>query len=579
MCGICGISNEVNEKAITAMLDVIKHRGPDSFDTYITNNYSFGGCRLRIVSDKAQSLPISLSHKTILLNGEIYNFLDIKNTLELSGERFELGNEEEVVAKLFDRYHEKAPSYLKGMFAIAIVSDNELILTRDKFGIKPLYYSQLGDRVVFASEIKSILKHPEIKPVINCNALDELSVFGYIASLEETLFEGIYQVPPGHTITFKPGRKIVHKFADIAEARLAANATGDYQKSASRLYAIIKNSISQMLSHGLQTKGFYLSGGVDSSFLATIAANLSSEPILTFTLADSEESEDLLSARRVAKAIGAKHYEFKVSINDYLKELPHFIHHYENIIASGVFDIHGGIAFQLLSKKISEHVRVAFSGEGADELFGGYYWIYTHPLGFSDRIRSRLKRFTKNDKLVAQVDLLFPQPEDEDIYRKNVFDFLLRGGLANYHLWSVDRSCSAFGFETRPAYLYDDIADFALSLPIEYKVKGNETKRILKSAALPLFNQYGISDIIDRKKQGMPAAVNNIASQLDQLAQELINDRIISRHPFRKYIINPIDVIMFDLFIYIFFVNKGDLPDGLDVIEFYKEGKNEDLYG
>lgn len=579
MCGICGILNETNQTAITAMLDSIKHRGPDSFDARSNGNYSFGGCRLRIVGEHVMPLPSTFSDNLVFLNGEIYNYRELENSLRSQGISFEYNSEEEIIFKLFQKYGEKAPTYLKGMFAIAIMSRGKLTLVRDKFGIKPLYYKKLGDRIIFASEIKPILQHPEVTPKVNYGALDELSVFGYIASLDQTLFEGIYQVPPGHVITFESGRKTSYKFAKLPESKLLAGEGDNYESAASTLYATIKASMAQMLAHGSQDKGFYLSGGMDSSLLAGIAASLSDRPISTFTLSDSEESEDLLSARRVAKALGADHHEFKIGVSDYLKELPHFIHHYENVIAGGVFDIHGGTAFQLLSKEISKHVRVAFSGEGADELFGGYPWTYTHPLGFSDRIRVRLERFKENSALISLVNSLFPKPEDENIYRKNIFDFLIKGGLANYHLWSVDRSCSAFGFEVRPAYLYDDIADFALSLPIEYKARKNETKRILKDAALPLFTQYGISDVIHRQKRGMPTAVNNIASELEKLANTLITDKTISKHPFKKYIINPIDAIMFDLFFYIFFANRGNLPDGLDVIEFYKEGINEDLYG
>ncbi len=578
MCGLCGVSNEINEATINAMLDSIRHRGPDSFDVGQINNHSFGGCRLRIVGSTTTPLPTAISNAKVFLNGEIYNFLELRNILKAQGERFEHDCEEEVIFKLFKRHGSKAPSYLKGMFAIAILDHDQLILARDKFGIKPLYYKELGNRVIFASEIKSILQHPDVTPTINFSALDELCVFGYIASLDKTLFDGIYQVPPGHTITFNAGNKSLNQFANMQEARLAALATDDYESSTSLLSTLVKSSMLQMLHHGLQEKGFYLSGGVDSSYLATVAASESDRPILTFTLADSKESEDLLSARKVAEAIGADHHEFPINLADYLDELPHFIHHYENVIAGGVFDIHGGIAFQLLSKRISEYVRVAFSGEGADELFGGYPWTYTHPLGFSDRIRGRLERFKDNPKLVSMVDALFPRPENEDTYRKNIFDFLIRGGLANYHLWSVDRSCSAFGFEVRPAYLYDDIANFALALPIEYKANKGATKRILKDAARPLFNQYGIADVIDRKKRGMPTAVDNIAHQLDSIAQELITDRVITKHPFHKYLTTPIDVIMFDLFFYIFIRNRGKLPDGLKITEFYKEGLNENLY-
>lgn len=176
-----------------------------------------------------------------------------------------------------------------------------------------------------------------------------------------------------------------------------------------------------MFNHGGMEKGLYLSGGLDSSTIAYIARAELGYPLQTFTLADSPETPDFQSARVVAKALHTKHKEFMVSVNDYWRWLPDYLAHYESLMAGGVFHIQGGLAFHILSKFVSDHVRVAFSGEGADELFGGYYWIYTHPLGFSDRIRQRLGN-GENGKVRALVEAIFPLPEDEKVYRKNLFD-------------------------------------------------------------------------------------------------------------------------------------------------------------
>ncbi|HHY94075.1 MAG TPA: asparagine synthase, partial [Firmicutes bacterium] len=224
-------------------------------------------------------------------------------------------------------------------------------------------------------------------------------------------------------------------------------------------------------------------------------------------------------------------------------------------------------------------VRVAFSGEGADELFGGYYWSYLHPLGLADRIRERAKSFGVEDDLGELISEVFPCPEDERTYQLNVFDLLMKSGLANYHLWSVDRSGSAFGFEIRPPYLTYELADFALSLPVEYKVGHQETKRILRAAAAPLFEEYGISPILSRPKVGMPAAIELVGRQVDDFATRLLYSsegrhlgaaRLVAMgHPFARFLRNPLEVILFDLFYRIFIEHRGRLPAGVGVRDFY----------
>jgi asparagine synthase (glutamine-hydrolysing) len=165
-----------------------------------------------------------------------------------------------------------------------------------------------------------------------------------------------------------------------------------------------------------------------------------------------------------------------VDENDYFREFPSYIYHYENFFAGGIFDIHGGMAFHMLCKRVADFVRIAFSGEGADELFGGYYWSHTHPLGLSDRIRESQRLFGVSDHVRELVLTIFPYPEDETTYRLNVFDLLMGSGLANYHLWSVDRSSSAFGFEIRPAFLYNELVEFALSLPVNTRFWNDKQK-------------------------------------------------------------------------------------------------------
>lgn len=575
MCGICGISGRVDSVLAARMLSSIRHRGPDSFDVLSLHSSSAGGCRLGIVGSATSPLPRAQGGCLVLFNGELYNYRALANEMGLAA-LDPMDSESDLIHRIVQREGLQGLARLRGMFSIVVMDEERTLMARDRLGIKPLFYCVVDREVVFGSEIKAVLADPRVPTTLDDQALDETAVFGYISSPERTPFASIKQVPPGSVVEVSGGRVRVHKYWEPEPAR--HGDAESFADSAPVVLECLRSGLEQMLRHDPLNKGFYLSGGVDSSLLVMLAAQLQADSPMTFTLADCGDTPDLLAARAVAKAVGANHHEFRVSVDDYLEELPIFVQHYENVVAGGVFDIHGGMAFQMLSRRISEHVRVAFSGEGADELFGGYYWSYTHPLGFSDRIRGRLDAIGSPIAVAEQVDRLFPQPEDESVYRRNLFDCLVGSGLSNYHLWSVDRSCSAFGFEVRPAYLHDDLVELALSLPIEAKVLGNETKRVLKEAARPLFEHYGVSDLLNRKKSGMPAAVGQIAPQLETLARKLVSDADLASHPFRRWAKSPLDAVMFDLFHYVFVENRGALPTGFGVEDFYESGGRARMY-
>ncbi len=561
MCGIVGIWNQSDEAVVAKMARIVAHRGPDGLDWLTTGNNSLGASRLAIVGDPdASAIFYDPEAKiTVLLNGEFYNVRELRAKLIAVGYVFHTDLESEVVAKLYAHYGPEFVKHLKGMFAIAILDGNRLVLTRDRFGIKPLYYTSVGQKVVFASEIKAILAHPEVTAQLHIPALEEITVFGYVFSPDRTLFEGIIQVEPGTIVTFSEDGRSVTKFWQAPEASyLDRERHLDYSTAVIQLRQLIIETIDLLLSHGDHPVGIYLSGGLDSTILALVARNILGYPITTFTLADSSETADLLTAREVASKLGSRHIERRVTVDDYFNRLNHFVQHYESLVAGGVFDIHGGVAFHLLSETVSEHVKVAFSGEGADELFGGYYWAYTHPLGFADRIRDRLQFNPTGYGTHKLVDDLFPFPEDERIYRRNIFDALMKGGLANYHLQSVDRSAGAFGFEIRPAYLFDDLAEFALNLPIEYKVPDKQvTKRILREAFKPELEHLGLDWVLTRLKEGMPAAVSNIAPLIRERMEASIDDSAFSRHPLRTYLRSKTDMYLFDMFAETFLSGVG----------------------
>ncbi|MCG2816098.1 MAG: asparagine synthase (glutamine-hydrolyzing) [Candidatus Aminicenantes bacterium] len=581
MCGICGIYNERNEKLVTAMLSSIRHRGPDSFTTILFENHSLGECGLNIVSTENDVLPLIDRENNIglLFNGEIYNYREIRKELSEDRYQFKSNTDSEVIIPLYLKYGPDFVKRLKGMYAIVIAKEDEIILARDRFGIKPLYYYRSGEKLFFGSEMKALLHHPDVPAKIDVDTMEELVVFGYVFSEERTPLEDVCQVAPGTIVRFNGRDLSKHKYYQPPLSFYSNNGEGNYRESVEQLNKTLINTFSRLLNHGGHETGVYLSGGLDSTLMAVLSTEILNKQIKTYTLYDSEDAPDLEYARKVSAAIGSEHSEIRVSVADYLEEMPDFIYHYENIMAGGVFDIQGALAFQILSKHISQYHKVAFTGEGADELFGGYYWIYTHPLGFSDRIRNRANDLSAGSKVRDLVNVLFPQPEDEKLYRKNLFDTLVRSGLSNYHLWSVDRSCASFGFETRPPFLYDDIAEFALSLPIEFKVPDKSaTKKILRDTALSYFKKYNIGEIAERKKYGMPAALGHVGPQVTTMVETLIPAETIQNHPFAEYCKSAMDVLMFDLFHYFMIHKRGRFEPGFSIDEFYQGRSNERMY-
>jgi len=558
MCTIVVTFNENEPEILRAMAMAVRYRGPDTLETWTGECHGVAACRLSIFGDKSAPMVYHdpVTGMIVLLNGEIYNYHDLWKELSSQGYWPTTDLEAELIARLYAVHGTDFAFRLKGMFAVAILDDQKLVLVRDRFGIKPLYYYQVGKATLVCSEIKGLLAHPKVNPVLNATALEETYVFGYVYSQEETFFQGIKQVLPGSVVSIDSAGAVSRSiFGVLPSARQLNGCFGyDYPSAVQQTRRLLIQGVERMLQHGAMEKGLYLSGGVDSTTIACVARRELDYPLKTFTLGDSPNTPDFQMARLVANALGTDHKEFLISTDDYWRCLPDYLAHFESLMAGGVFHIQGGLAFHILSRFISDHVRVAFSGEGADELFGGYYWIYTHPLGFSDRIRGRLSSLQKNGRVMDFVKTIFPEPEDEGLYRRNLFDHLLRGGLSNYHLQSVDRSGGAFGFEIRPLYLDDDLAQWAMELPIEYKVPDNKTtKKILRDTFREDFENLGIQEVTTRLKMGMPSAVANLDAKISEQVEGAITDEEIRKHPLSHLLDSKMGLLLFDLFEHIFF--------------------------
>ncbi len=561
MCGICGIYGADAPKDIFEMLEAILHRGPDGQRIESFRWGSLGFCRLDIFGSSGVNQPVTSQDRQIavIFNGEIYNFEDLKSSLHLN---YEITDEANLILELYTEHGEECFKKLKGMFAIAIMTPEKLILARDAVGIKPLVYFTSKNRIYFASEIKALLRVKKDVIDIDEDALAETAVFGFIFSLEKTMIKGITQVLPGTYLVFEHGKVESNSFCRLIPS-FHGDSHSDDVTIIEHFSTLMDNAAKLFLKHSKHSPAIYLSGGIDSSLMTFFLLGHSQSPLSTFNLFDDEKSEDRQFASRAARELGTHHNEFKIGIEECHQWLDHYLFHYESVVTDGVFNVLGSLAFHILSHHISKTHRIAYCGEGADELFGGYYWKHTHSLGFGDRLRSRAGMVNKGNTAINDyIQEKFPDDDSkEDSMRKEIFDILMGPGLTNCHLWSVDRSSSAFSFEARPIFLYDDLKEWALSLPIEKKVNGLNTKMVLRKfvekMGQPLF-----SDIAGRKKIGMPDALSVSLKNLSTYAEEELKKRNNIEKPHRQYAAffsTDLERFLFDRFYHFFVLNRGEI--------------------
>ncbi|MCZ7384502.1 MAG: asparagine synthase (glutamine-hydrolyzing) [Candidatus Methanoperedens sp.] len=585
MCAICGIFGASNEEAIHKMMEVMKPRGPDGMGVHIDADISLGVHRLSIVDSKNGDQPIfnETRETCILFNGEVYNYKPLREELVNNGHQFSTETDTEVVLHLFEEYGEQCVDLLKGMFAFAIWDGQKLFLARDRMGIKPLFYTFLPTEglFIFGSEIKSIFQYDKVPRTINEKALCEQSVLGYILSSDLTLFEGIKQLCPGTTMSISKNRhknKIdlcIKQYYRLKIPAPSNESAGDQEIK--EMINLLQNELEEtsklFVSHSELPKGVLLSGGLDSSLLAILCAKHSPIPLHTFSVADSLEHLDLEYARKVSQFINSKHHEIIIDFDEFLNELPNFVLAYENLSRGGTFNPFGDFGFYLLSKRASKFVKVAICGEGADELFGGY-WMHKYPVGYSGRLKENLESFNPSNPFVCELkeDLKkwFPDDINRELYAQNVLDFLLRSAETNYHLWAVDHGSMPHGLEVRVPYLYEDIVQMVIKFPSKVKIHNGTTKYILRKVADKYFEEKGLQNILSREKLALPSGFTNLSKKLASFCEMLIPDKYYNEHQFRQYLHSKVDVLMFDMLYKIFIDNGGKLPNGFRVNNIYQ---------
>jgi asparagine synthase (glutamine-hydrolysing) len=588
MCGITGfvdgpfaaepLTRDDGTALLRRMCDVIRHRGPDDEGSWVTDGVALGMRRLSIIDLSTGHQPIFNEDRSVwtVFNGEIYNYRELREELLSLGHSFYTSSDTEVIVHAYEQWGVDAIARLRGMFGIAVWDDRSktLLVARDRIGIKPLYYAEVNGRLYFGSEIKSLLCAPDVPREIDLEALDHYLSFLYTPR-EGSIFRGIAKLPPGHVLLWRQGRLTVREYW---RQPAIESFRGSEQDAVRQLRAVLTDAVrSHMMSD--VPLGAFLSGGIDSSVVVGLMSEVSGARVKTFSIGfDDPAFDELPHARRVAEHFGTEHHEFVVK-PDGVSILDELITHFDEPFADS-----SAIPTWYVSQMARRHVTVVLSGDGGDELFGGYHRYLPHPRvvqfdRYSPRALRRMAamaaanlphgvrgrnflRHVSRDREGRYIDSIrFFSAEDKaallsaDV-RRRVDTFDAEARLAQHfaayrHLpWpsqmmhfdaetylpedvlvKVDRMSMAHSIESRVPLLDNDVIAFAATLPSHFKLKNGRRKHILKELASTLLPQ----DLVDRRKQGfsVPLGVWFRGNLRELFADTLLSSSSLSRGYFQ----------------------------------------------
>ena len=407
MCGICGIYNiknaPVDKGTLTSMTDIMKHRGPDGSGFYISGNIGMGHRRLSIIDVEGGGQPIANEDGSIhvVFNGEIYNYIEIREELLRSGHQFVTRSDTEVIVHAYEEWGEECVNRFNGIFAFGLWDGihRTLFLARDHLGVKPLYYHLDGERFIFASEIKSLLIEPGCPREVNLSSLAQLFTFRYVPS-PDTMFRGIRKLPPGHSLLLDSEGMRVKRYWNwkptILKGRKEANLVEEYQ-------SLLEDAIRLQIRSDVPV-GLFLSSGIDSGSILAIMRDYISGPIYTFTIGfhGGERTNETEDARNFARKYNTVHSEMMLGPEDYKKYFERYHYDIEEPVGNPTVT-----PFYFVSKIASEKVKVALTGQGADEPWAGYDRYIGVKLS---KIYSQLPKFL-TDKVIKNAVSLLPRNE------------------------------------------------------------------------------------------------------------------------------------------------------------------------
>ena len=556
MCGIAGFVDKTiknKKKVIKDMAERIKYRGPDGEGYFIDDEVALAHRRLAIIDLSSGGQPQYNEDNSLVIvfNGEIYNFVELKSELIKAGHKFRNKSDTEVIIHGYEEWGTEVTKHLRGMFAFAIwdTKQKTLFIARDGFGIKPLYYAKFGSSFMFASEIKAFLDHPKFKKELNKEILSSYLCFNSTPT-EETFFKGVYRVEPGYQILYKNGKINKMRFF-----KLEFDETNeDMDTIVKRIRTAMASSVKYHQISDVEV-GSFLSSGIDSSYLVSLA-----RPDKTFTVGyDNPKYDEIKYAKDLADKLGIENKSKKITKEEYMKAFPNIMYHMDEPLADP-----SAIALYFAAEIASKDVKVVTSGEGADELFGGYlsyreeidqswYMKIPYPIrhvaslvaglfpevrGFNFIYRRGRKLEDYNiglgrvfrDEEAMKIVNFKNQINTKDIVAPLYMEYkdssnLVKRQVIDYYYWlvqdflhAVDRNTMMFGLEARTPFLDKEVYEVARHLPTYAKINKETTKPALRLAA----KESIPTEAYKKKKLGFPVPLREWIRE-DDLYQEIKN--------------------------------------------------------
>ena len=540
MCGIAGIvtKRENKKEIIESMSKRIEHRGPDGEGYFFDGDVALAHRRLSIIDLSTGNQPMFNEDDTIVTvyNGEIYNYVELRDELVASGHKFKTKSDTEVLLHGFEEWHTDLPKHLRGMFAFAIYDKNtkELFLAKDNFGIKPLYYTMMNDTFMFASEVKAFLDTPDFKKELNEDILGAYLEFSFVPT-NETFFKGVYRLDAGSSLLYKDGEITIDKYFKLG----FKDKDETFDEAVESISEVMKDSVNRHLLSDVEV-GSFLSSGIDSSYIVSLA-----KPDRTYTVGyDIDKYDEISYAKDLTEKLGIKNTSKVIKMDEYMEEFPKIMYYLDEPTSDPA-----AISLYFVAKLARQDVKVVLSGEGADEFFGGYnYYREEVDLKFYNKIPYFIRH------IIGRIASLFPEgygfnflvrrgEKLENSYigvnrnfslkmaRKVLSkEYKLRGidvtkntyeefkGYSNIHkmqaidinywlmkdiLLKADRMTMASSLEGRVPFIDKEVFKVASGLPIDYKVTKENTKVALREAAKEVIP----TDAYKKKKLGFPVPI------------------------------------------------------------------------